>query len=72
MGNFSESKKATDEEYGSEALASEQSNVQGQTDAVFGEMTEGGPNYRNVCAYPRFYLVSVLTPDRSVGRALRR
>jgi hypothetical protein len=68
MANFSESKKAPDEEYGSDVLASERSNVQGQTDAVFGEMTEGGPNYRNV-SFPTSVLALLLTPDRSDGRA---
>lgn len=72
MGNFSESKKATDEEYGSDVITSEQSHVQGTTDAVFGDISEGGPNYRSVRLDPVLALPRALAhpPHRSDGRAL--
>lgn len=44
---FFTEKKGEDVEYGSQ-LKAEETNPQGQTDAVFGEVVEGGPNYRNV------------------------
>lgn len=46
MGFLTE-KKSDDVECGSQ-LKAEETNPQGQTDAVFGEVVEGGPNYRNV------------------------
>lgn len=48
MGFFNDN-KAEDTEYGSQ-LKPEDTNAQGQTDAVFGEVVEGGPNYRSVCS----------------------
>ncbi|KAF5847286.1 hypothetical protein GGP41_000043 [Bipolaris sorokiniana] len=47
MGFFND-KKADDTEYGGSQLKAEDTNAQGQTDAVFGEVVEGGPNYRSV------------------------
>lgn len=47
---FSNDKRGDDIEYGSQ-LKAEDTNAQGQTDAVFGEVVEGGPNYRSVCFY---------------------
>jgi hypothetical protein len=47
---FSNDKMGDDIEYGSQ-LKAEDTNAQGQTDAVFGEVVEGGPNYRSVCFY---------------------
>jgi hypothetical protein len=47
---FSNDKMGDDVEYGSQ-LKAEDTNAQGQTDAVFGEVVEGGPNYRSVCFY---------------------
>jgi amino acid permease len=44
---FSNDKMGDDIEYGSQ-LKAEETNAQGQTDAVFGEVVEGGPNYRSV------------------------
>jgi hypothetical protein len=48
---FSNDKKADDVEYGGSHLKPEDTNPQGQTDAVFGEIVEGGPNYRSVCSH---------------------
>lgn len=45
---FRNEKANEDVEYGAE-LKHDETNTQGQTDAVFGEVVEGGPNYRNVC-----------------------
>jgi hypothetical protein len=45
---FSNDKMDHDIEYGSQ-LKAEETNAQGQLDAVFGEVVEGGPNYRSVC-----------------------
>lgn len=45
---FNNEKAGEDVELGSE-LKPDMTNTQGQTDAVFGEVVEGGPNYRNVC-----------------------
>ncbi len=47
MGFFKE-KGVEDVENGSELKPDDATNIQGQTDAVFGEVVEGGPNYRNV------------------------
>jgi hypothetical protein len=47
---FSNDKMGDDIEYGSQ-LKAEDTNAQGQTDAVFGEVVEGGPNYRSVCSH---------------------
>ncbi|KAG9203086.1 hypothetical protein G6514_003609 [Epicoccum nigrum] len=44
---FRNEKASEDVEYGAE-LKPDETNTQGQTDAVFGEVVEGGPNYRNV------------------------
>lgn len=44
---FRNEKASDDVEYGAE-LKPDETNTQGQTDAVFGEVVEGGPNYRNV------------------------
>jgi hypothetical protein len=49
MGFFNE-KKGMDMENGADLKADDSTNIQGQTDAVFGEVVEGGPNYRNVGA----------------------
>jgi len=56
MGFFKSEKGVEDVENGSELKADDSTNIQGQTDAVFGEVVEGGPNYRNVCSpfYPRW------------------
>lgn len=62
MGFFNE-KSGNDVETGSE-LKPNETNTQGQTDAVFGEVVEGGPNYRNVCLptpYPLEYLINNTT-----------
>lgn len=40
--------KGEDIEHGSELKPDDSTHIQGQTDAVFGEVVEGGPNYRNV------------------------
>lgn len=56
MGFFKSEKTVEDVENGSELKPDDSTNIQGQTDAVFGEVVEGGPNYRNVCLltfYPR-------------------
>lgn len=50
MGFFNE--KNGDVEHDAE-LKNQTSNFQGQTDAVFGEVVEGGPNYRNVFPPPQ-------------------
>lgn len=53
MGFFNE--KGEDVENGAELKMDDSAVVQGQSDAVFGEVVEGGPNYRNVCVFsPRF------------------
>ena len=44
---FRNEKASDDVEYGAE-LKPDETNTQGQNDAVFGEVVEGGPNYRNV------------------------
>lgn len=54
MGFFKSEKSVEDVENGSELKADDSTNIQGQTDAVFGEVVEGGPNYRNVCSPPFF------------------
>ena len=66
MGFFND-KKADDTEYGGSQLKAEDTNAQGQTDAVFGEVVEGGPNYRSVCFRVMILLQSILTPSRSAG-----
>ncbi|KAL1793804.1 hypothetical protein ACET3X_007225 [Alternaria dauci] len=47
FSNDKSNKMGDDIEYGSQ-LKAEETNTQGQTDAVFGEIVEGGPNYRSV------------------------
>lgn len=55
MGFFKSEKSVEDVENGSELKPDDSTNIQGQTDAVFGEVVEGGPNYRNVCLlFPRW------------------
>jgi hypothetical protein len=67
MGFFNE-KKGEDVEHGSELKPDDSTNIQGQTDAVFGEVVEGGPNYRNVCLHtPGVSLTQYLRDGRSVG-----
>jgi hypothetical protein len=66
---FSNDKKSDDMEYGSQ-LKAEDTNAQGQTDAVFGEVVEGGPNYRSVCFYVVILTQRILTPSRSIGGGL--
>ena len=56
MGFFNE-KKGEDVEHGSELKPDDSTNIQGQTDAVFGEVVEGGPNYRNVCLHTITFLL---------------
>ena len=63
---FSNEKMGEDIEYGSQ-LKAEETNAQGQTDAVFGEVVEGGPNYRSVRFHVAILISSILTPCRSAG-----
>jgi hypothetical protein len=63
---FSNDKKSDDVEYGSQ-LKAEDTNAQGQTDAVFGEVVEGGPNYRSVCFFVLILNQRILTASRSTG-----
>jgi hypothetical protein len=63
---FSNDKKSDDVEYGSQ-LKAEDTNAQGQTDAVFGEVVEGGPNYRSVCFFALILTQRILTASRSTG-----
>lgn len=63
---FSNDKKADDVEYGAQ-LKAEDTNPTGQTDAVFGEIVEGGPNYRSVCFRGAVPTKRILTPRRSAG-----
>jgi hypothetical protein len=60
---FSNDKMGDDIEYGSQ-LKAEETNAQGQTDAVFGEVVEGGPNYRSVSFYCGILTQRILTPGR--------
>jgi hypothetical protein len=61
MGFFNE-KTGEDMEHGAELKPDDSTNIQGQTDAVFGEVVEGGPNYRNVCPrIPQAFCFLVLT-----------
>lgn len=60
---FSNDKMGDDIEYGSQ-LKAEDTNAQGQTDAVFGEVVEGGPNYRSVCFFCVNLTQRILTPGR--------
>jgi hypothetical protein len=60
---FSNDKMGDDIEYGSQ-LKAEETNAQGQTDAVFGEVVEGGPNYRSVSFYCVILTQRILTPGR--------
>ena len=54
---FSNEKMGDDIEYGNQ-LKAEDTNPQavGQTDAVFGEVVEGGPNYRSVCSHVAIFI----------------
>jgi hypothetical protein len=63
---FSNDKMGDDIEYGSQ-LKAEETNAQGQTDAVFGEVVEGGPNYRSVCLHVAILTQRILTLSRSAG-----
>lgn len=63
---FSNEKMGEDIEYGSQ-LKAEETNAQGQTDAVFGEVVEGGPNYRSVSFQVAILTLPILTPGRSAG-----
>lgn len=66
--SFFNEKKGEDVEHGSELKSNDSTNIQGQTDAVFGEVVEGGPNYRNVC--PRTPGV-LLNTDEVAGELVR-
>lgn len=63
---ISDDKMGNDLEYGAQ-LKPEDTNPTGQTDAVFGEIVEGGPNYRSVCFHTMILTQRTLTPCRSAG-----
>ena len=59
----SNDKMDDDIEYGS-PLKDEDTNTQGHTDAVFGEVVEGGPNYRSASFHRMILTQCILTPGR--------